>query len=157
MTPADHQTMMRYLLQSRSEKTVQALFRNFTMANAGTLLIFFGYMLSGRMLHPLEWLKILVLSFCFFTSGWLADRLWFFVIGRTAEKPFSIPCYLGRAPFFFFLSGIFSILPMLWMEMIAYGDAIQFFLIGGLLQIVCQFPLQWFLFNRLRKMALLHL
>lgn len=157
MTPEEHQTMKNYLLSSESETIWNGAVRNFTYANVSALFIWFGYVILKDNMEIFIWLKILAVCLSLSFSGWIADRIWFQWISPKFDKPFTIRAYIGRAPFFFVLSGIFFIIALLSVQWIDWTQTIQSFLLGGSIQLAIQVPLQWFLFNRLRKLSLTNL
>jgi hypothetical protein len=159
MTAEEHQTMKEYLLRSDSESLWNGVVRNFTYANVATLIFWTGSFLVDpeKAVSILFWLKVLMIALIISFSGWLADRLWFFLLSDKFEKPFSLTAYASRVPFFFFLSGIFLTIPLFLSKLIGIEEVMPYFLIGGTAQCGIQIPLQWVLFNRLRKLSLTNL
>ncbi|KAB2879353.1 hypothetical protein F9K33_09560 [bacterium] len=157
MTPEEHQSMKNYLLSSDSETVWNGTVRNFTFANVSAMFIWFGTVLLGSNMDIFVWLKILALCLSITFSGWFADRAWYFFVSEKFNKPFSLKAYVSRAPFFFFLSGILFTMALLLVRWIDWTQTLQYFLIGGCVQLAIQIPLQWFLFNRLRKLSLTNL
>lgn len=157
MTPEEHQTMKDYLLSSESETIWNGTVRNFTYANVSALFIWFGTLLFGSNIDLFFWIKILMLCFSVTFSGWIADRIWFRFMSPKFDKPFNLKAYVSRAPFFFFLTGIFFIIALLLVRWIGWTQTFQYFFLGGCLQLAIQVPLQWFLFNRMRKLSLTNL
>lgn len=157
MTPEEHQTMKNYLLNSDSETIWSGTVRNFTYANVSALFIWFGYVMLRDNMDIFIWLKILAVCLSMTFSGWVADRLWYSYVSPKFDKPFTIKAYSSRAPFFFVLSGIFFIIALLSVQWIDWTLVIPYFLLGGCIQLVIQVPLQWLLFNRLRKLSLTNL
>ena len=157
MTPEEHQTMKNYLLSSVSETIWNGSIRNFTFANVSAFLIWFAFVILRDNYDIFIWLKLLAVCLSITFSGWIADRLWYFILSDKFGKPFSASAYAIRAPFFFFLSGIFFTIVLLFIRWIDWTQSFQYFLLGGCIQLILQLPLQWFLFNRLRKLSLTNL
>ncbi len=157
MTPEEHQAMKNYLLRSDSETVWNGSVRNFTYANVSALCIWFAFVIMTDNMDLFIWLKILASCLSLTFSGWIADRLWFSLMSEKFDKPFSAKAYASRAPFFFFLSGIFFTIVLLSVRWIDATQVLPYITIGGCIQLILQLPLQWFLFNRLRKLSLTNL
>ena len=149
--------MKNYLLNSESETIWNGTVRNFTFANVSALFIWFGYVMLKDNMDIFIWLKILAVCLSVTFSGWIADRIWYSYVSQNFDKPFALRAYVSRAPFFFVLSGIFFIIALLSVQWVDWTQVIPFFILGGCIQLVIQVPLQWFLFNRLRKLSLTNL
>lgn len=159
MTKEEHQAMKDHLLSSDSETLWNGVIRNFTYANAATFLVWVVLFIGDPdgAVGIFVWLKVLMVALIMTFSGWLADRLWFLLISEKFEKPFSFTAFASRAPFFFFLTGLFVIIPLLFSGLIAADQTAKYFLLSGTAQCAVQIPLQWVLFNRLRKLSLTNL
>lgn len=155
MTTDEHQLLKRSLLQSESERWFQVIVRNFTYANLSALVIWLGLTLIYSEIHFFWWLKTLACTVVFFISGWMADRMWLHFFAYRFDKPFGLKAYIGRAPVFVGVTGIFCAALMLQLR--PEGSGVTYFMGFGLLQCLIQIPLQWSLVQRLRKLCLTNL
>ena len=149
--------MKQTLLALESETIWNGAVRNFTYANVSAMFIWFGTVLTTSNMNVFVWMKILAVCLSVTFSGWIADRAWYFLVSDKFDKPFSLKAYASRVPFFFFLSGILFIMALLLVRWIDWTQIFKYFLVGGCIQCAIQIPLQWFLFNRLRKLSLTNL
>lgn len=102
--PAGREQIRRVLSDPR-EKPVRALGRSLLVAVpiallTGLVQIFVGYFASAS---PAA---VLLMGFALSLMLWGADRLWFSMVAPMFRRPFSIPAYLSRVPFWYLAGGI---------------------------------------------------
>ncbi len=146
--------LQKLLFQRKTERPLRGILRNIAYSLGASLICFIVIKIIYWQYDFIYLLGIVIISLGFFFFGWGIERLWYYTISKITENSFSLTAYLSRIPFWYVGGGMGFSLPLLFakkFELIYIFDVpqYQYFIIGGILQIVVQIPLQYLLYKSL--------